>query len=134
MLSDVCFDFNYDVANGKPVKKAAKELLSSVERHSQYDRVIPCMPQQIDALRQAAQAVIAYEKDDDEAKANEIWLVYLAKSVHSFIQAGLADDDAHRFAYRWSKRIRDFEKRERRHERRAAICRQDDPSLIEHQT
>jgi hypothetical protein len=78
MLSDVCFSFNHAVADGMPMREAAKQLLECVEHYTS-----PCYdyhPVQIEALRSTGKAVLANPEDAHLAR----WLALLCEAVCSF--------------------------------------------------
>jgi hypothetical protein len=79
-LSDACHDFNSSVKDGVPLVECAAELLDSVEYYGKPDYPIPYWPHQIEALRQAAKAVLADPADFTSAR----WLMDLAECVRAF--------------------------------------------------
>lgn len=80
MLSDACSNFNVKVKEGKPLAEAATELLNSVEWYGRPDCPVDYWPHQIEALRQAAKAVLADPADPRKAR----WLIDLAECVRGF--------------------------------------------------
>jgi hypothetical protein len=78
MLSDSCFEFNVEAKEGKSLVAAAIKLLNDVEWYSGPDW--DYWPHQIEALRQAAKAVLADPANPRKAR----WLVDLAECVRAF--------------------------------------------------
>jgi GTP cyclohydrolase III len=75
MLSDSCSEFGWVIQDA--IKEAAKTLLEDVERYSKHPFDYP--PEQIQALREAATAVLANREDKQLGRK----LMTLAEAVRA---------------------------------------------------
>jgi hypothetical protein len=84
MLSDACSDFGSHLEKGAPIKEATEKLLMGVEWYGRPDYPLDYPPEHIQALREAANAVLANPEDKQLAQK----LMTLAEAVREYYDSG----------------------------------------------